>query len=60
MLVDDKGKFKVPVVFVTNAGNTLRQNKAKALSEWLDIKVHVYLFWPASFHFLILHHAFNI
>lgn len=26
-------------MFVTNAGNTLRQNKAKALSEWLDIEV---------------------
>lgn len=39
MLVDDKGKFKVPVLFVTNAGNTLRQNKAKDLTNWLGIEV---------------------
>ena len=39
MLIDDHGKFKVPVLFVTNAGNTLRQKKAKALSDWLDIEV---------------------
>ncbi|KAL4227160.1 Haloacid dehalogenase-like hydrolase domain-containing 5 [Mactra antiquata] len=39
MLIDENGKFKVPVLFVTNAGNTLRQNKAKALSEWLDIEI---------------------
>lgn len=39
LLVDDKGKFKVPVLFVTNAGNTLRQKKAKDLSDWLGIEV---------------------
>ena len=39
MLIDSKGKFKIPVLFVTNAGNTLRQGKAKALSEWLGIEV---------------------
>lgn len=39
MLIDENGKFKVPVLFVTNAGNTLRQKKAKALSDWLDIEV---------------------
>ena len=39
LLVDDKGKFKVPVLFVTNAGNTLRQNKAKDLSDWLGVEV---------------------
>ncbi|XP_045165956.1 haloacid dehalogenase-like hydrolase domain-containing 5 [Mercenaria mercenaria] len=39
MLIDENGKFKVPVIFVTNAGNTLRQKKAKALSDWLDIEV---------------------
>lgn len=39
MLVDRNGKFKVPVLFVTNAGNTLRQNKARALTEWLDIEI---------------------
>ena len=39
MLLDKSGKFNVPVLFVTNAGNCLRQNKAKALSEWLGIEV---------------------
>ncbi|KAH3881124.1 hypothetical protein DPMN_005047 [Dreissena polymorpha] len=39
LLVDEKGKFRHPVLFVTNAGNTLRQNKAEALSGWLDVEV---------------------
>jgi len=39
MLVTDLGKFKIPVLFVTNAGNTLRQKKAEALSEWLGLEV---------------------
>ncbi|KAL3852574.1 hypothetical protein ACJMK2_016195 [Sinanodonta woodiana] len=39
-LVDRNGKFRVPVLFVTNAGNTLRQRKAQQLSQLLDIKVH--------------------
>lgn len=39
LLVDEKGKFRHPVLFVTNAGNTLRQNKAAALSGWLDVEV---------------------
>ena len=34
------GKFRVPTVFVTNAGNTLRQTKADQLSEWLKVEVH--------------------
>ncbi|KAK2718176.1 haloacid dehalogenase-like hydrolase domain-containing 5 isoform X2 [Artemia franciscana] len=38
-LVDKTGKFKVPTVFVTNAGNNLRSQKAKQLSEWLNIKI---------------------
>lgn len=42
MLIDDKGKFKVPVLFVTNAGNTLRQNKARDLSDWLGIEVSIH------------------
>lgn len=38
-LVDDNGKFRVPTVFVTNACNTLRKNKADKLSSWLGIDV---------------------
>lgn len=40
LLVDDKGKFRIPTVFVTNAGNSLRHNKALQLSEWLGIEVN--------------------
>jgi len=32
-------KFKVPTIFVTNAGNSLRQEKADKLSAWLDIPI---------------------
>ncbi|OWF41986.1 haloacid dehalogenase-like hydrolase domain-containing 5 [Mizuhopecten yessoensis] len=39
LLTDRYGNFRVPAVFVTNAGNTLRQDKAEQLSEWLDVKV---------------------
>jgi len=39
MLVDDHGKFKVPTVFVTNAGNSLRYAKAIQLSEWLGVEI---------------------
>lgn len=38
-LVDRNGKYKVPVVFVTNAGNSLRQAKAEHLSHLLDVEV---------------------
>lgn len=38
-LVDDNGKFRVPAVFVTNACNTLRKNKADKLSSWLGLDV---------------------
>ena len=42
-LITDKSKeFKLPTVFVTNAGNDLRQNKAEQLSDWL--KCHVMVF----------------
>ncbi|KAF6030277.1 hypothetical protein EB796_011418 [Bugula neritina] len=40
LLLDEKGKFKIPTVFVTNAGNTLRSRKAEQLSERLGIKIH--------------------
>ena len=39
LLIDDSGKFRVPTVFVTNAGNALRNTKAEQLSEWLNVKV---------------------
>ncbi len=35
----EKKKFRVPTVFVTNAGNSLRKTKAAALSEWLGVEV---------------------
>lgn len=38
-LVDRNGKYKVPVVFVTNAGNCMRQAKAEHLSHLLDVEV---------------------
>ncbi|NP_001315451.1 haloacid dehalogenase-like hydrolase domain-containing 5 [Danio rerio] len=38
-LVDGDGKYKVPVVFVTNAGNALRQTKAEQLSHLLEVEV---------------------
>ncbi|KAL7638321.1 UNVERIFIED_CONTAM: hypothetical protein RMT77_010889 [Armadillidium vulgare] len=39
-LIDSAGKFRVPTVFVTNAGNKLRHHKAEQLSEWLNVEVH--------------------
>ncbi|KAM9375738.1 haloacid dehalogenase-like hydrolase domain-containing 5 [Pholidichthys leucotaenia] len=38
-LVDRNGKYKVPVVFVTNAGNSMRQAKAELLSHMLEVEV---------------------
>ncbi|XP_054632657.1 haloacid dehalogenase-like hydrolase domain-containing 5 [Dunckerocampus dactyliophorus] len=38
-LVDKQGKYKVPVVFVTNAGNCMRQTKAEHLSHLLEVEV---------------------
>ncbi|KAI4823757.1 hypothetical protein KUCAC02_012327 [Chaenocephalus aceratus] len=38
-LVDSQGKFVVPVVFVTNAGNCLRQTKADQLSHILGVAI---------------------
>lgn len=38
-LVDSDGKYKVPVVFVTNAGNSLRETKAEQLSHLLEVEV---------------------
>ncbi|TRY97035.1 hypothetical protein DNTS_001445 [Danionella cerebrum] len=38
-LLERNGSFRVPVVFVTNAGNSLRQTKAEQLSELLEVEV---------------------
>ncbi|PNF35572.1 Haloacid dehalogenase-like hydrolase domain-containing 5 [Cryptotermes secundus] len=38
-LIDSEGKFRVPTVFVTNAGNVMRHEKAEQLSSWLEIEV---------------------
>ncbi|XP_075218911.1 haloacid dehalogenase-like hydrolase domain-containing 5 isoform X2 [Lycorma delicatula] len=38
-LVNEKGNFRVPTVFVTNAGNAHCKDKAKQLSEWLGVQV---------------------
>ncbi|XP_028307498.1 haloacid dehalogenase-like hydrolase domain-containing 5 isoform X2 [Gouania willdenowi] len=38
-LVDRNGKYKVPVVFVTNAGNCMREAKAEHLSQLLEVEV---------------------
>lgn len=40
-LLDDKGNFRVPTVFLTNAGNALRHDKAVQLSDWLGIEVTI-------------------
>ena len=34
-----ESRWRVPTIFVTNAGNTLRQEKADKLSDWLAIPV---------------------
>ena len=39
LLTNDSGHFLVPSIFVTNAGNTVRQSKAKQLSDWLGVQV---------------------
>ena len=41
LLTNEEGKFWVPTIFVTNAGNSLRENKAKQLSDWLDVEVRL-------------------
>lgn len=41
-LIDSRGQFTVPVVFVTNAGNCLRQTKADQLSHILGVPVSVH------------------
>nr|CAB3229627.1 cat eye syndrome critical region protein 5 [Phallusia mammillata] len=38
-LVNKDGKFRVPTVFVTNAGNALAQTKAEQLSTLLEVEI---------------------
>ncbi|NXQ91060.1 HDHD5 hydrolase, partial [Nyctibius grandis] len=38
-LVNSQGQFSVPVIFVTNAGNCLRQKKADELSHLLGVSI---------------------
>ncbi|CAG0896759.1 unnamed protein product, partial [Darwinula stevensoni] len=40
LLVDSNKNFLVPTVFVTNAGNTLRHQKAESLSSWLNVPIN--------------------
>ena len=57
-LIDSNGKFRVPTVFVTNAGNCLRQTKADQLSSWLNVEIledqivlsHSPLKWFKEYH----------
>lgn len=39
LLLDNAKKFWIPTIFVTNAGNCLRQKKASQLSDWLGVEV---------------------
>lgn len=38
-LINSEGNFRIPTVFVTNAGNGLTKEKAQQLSDWLNVKV---------------------
>jgi len=35
----DSRRWRVPTIFVTNAGNTLRKEKADKLTNWLDVPI---------------------
>jgi ribonucleotide monophosphatase NagD (HAD superfamily) len=50
-LVDSEGKFRIPTVFVTNAGNAMRHDKAKQLSSWLQTEVYKCFIIPSSFQY---------
>ena len=39
LLINENGNFRVPTVFVTNAGNALRHDKAEQLTKWLGVEV---------------------
>jgi len=50
-LVDSEGKFRVPTVFVTNAGNAMRHDKAIQLSSWLGTEVFKCCIIPSSLQY---------
>jgi ribonucleotide monophosphatase NagD (HAD superfamily) len=58
-LIDSEGKFRIPTVFVTNAGNAMRHEKAEQLSRWLEIEVYkyytIYVLHLSSLHLINLH-----
>ena len=41
LLTNEAGKFWIPSIFVTNAGNVMRHQKARQLSEWLGVEVKI-------------------
>ena len=41
-LLDKNGRFQVPTVFVTNAGNALAGTKAEQLSDAMDIEAIIF------------------
>jgi len=45
LLTDDSGRFLVPSIFVTNAGNTVPLSKARQLSDWLGVQVFVFVLY---------------
>lgn len=42
-LVNHNGEFRVPTVFVSNAGNELRASKAAKLTQILSISVKIHI-----------------
>jgi ribonucleotide monophosphatase NagD (HAD superfamily) len=51
-LVTTSGQFRVPTIFVTNAGNELRSSKATKLSQILGIQVRrIFFFYPTQIFF---------
>ena len=52
-LVKTEGEFRIPTIFITNAGNELRSSKAAKLSQILGIPVKIFfrLFFHWSFLF---------
>lgn len=39
LITDDNGNFKIPTIFVTNAGNEMRSSKAAKLSNLLGVNI---------------------
>jgi hypothetical protein len=46
LLTKEDGKFKVPTIFLTNAGNELKSSKSTKLSNLLGVKVRsLFIYW---------------